>query len=526
MTELSSALSYIAGRWHCASGEAFHSQRPEDGSPVSSCTSCDAADVDEAVTAAVAAAEQLAHKSPADIAAFLNALAEEIENLGQDLIDEGMAESGLPEARLTGERGRTCNQIRAFANLVAEGSWVEATIDTAQPDREPLPKPDIRAQRTALGPVAVFGASNFPFAFGSIGGDTASALAAGNPVVIKGHPSHPGTSTLFAKAVDAAINRCEFPEGTVSLLQGIGNDLGQALVAHPGIKAVGFTGSTAGGRALMDIAAARPEPIPVYAEMGSINPVFLMPDALASRGEEVAQAMAQSVAMGTGQFCTSPGILVTLRDENFTQTLAAAMAEAPRGYMLNQGIAAALEASHDTLAGLANLDRLAGGSCDTPMQPLNSLYRCDATTFLNTPQLLDEVFGPASILVECNTEEEMLAIANAMEGNLTATIHTDQPGEPLVAAVLQRLSQCAGRVLFNGFPTGVEVCPAMQHGGPYPASSAAATTSVGTAAITRFTRRVCLQNCPDELLPAALQSANPLGIWRQIDGEMTRDTIA
>ncbi|MEM8548806.1 MAG: aldehyde dehydrogenase (NADP(+)), partial [Pseudomonadota bacterium] len=490
-----------------------------------SCRSSTTEDVDTALAAAEGARAVLRHKSGTDIAALLSRIADEIEALGDELITTGMRESGLPEARLLGERGRTCGQLRAFADLVEEGSWVEASIDTALPDRTPLPKPDVRAMLAPLGPVAVFGASNFPFAFGTLGGDSASALAGGNPIVVKGHPGHPATCTLFAQAASRALSACGFPAGTFSLLQGASHELGGALVRHPLTQAVGFTGSEAGGRALMDIAAARQEPIPVFAEMGSINPVFLMPEAVANRGDSIASDLAGSIAMGTGQFCTSPGLIVTA-DAGFADKLSAALAEQARGVLLNPGIASGLARAitareHDSAVEVLT----GGGQTDNALVPQNTLMRVSAEHFLASPALLKEVFGPVSLLVQCDSVAQMQAIAEYMEGNLTATIHTDDADGPAVATLLDTLATRTGRILFNGYPTGVEVCPSMQHGGPYPASSAAATTSVGTPAITRFTRRVAYQNCPSVLLPAALQDANPLGIWRRLNGEQSRSQV-
>ncbi len=519
-------LNLINGQWSEPAGEAFQTWDPTANAMLLHCHSSRTADVNAALQAAEHASPALRRKSGLEIAGLLRALAHEIEALGEELITTGMRETGLPEARLQGERGRTCGQLRAFADLVCEGSWVQASVDTAIPDRAPLPKPDVRALLAPLGPVAVFGASNFPFAFGTLGGDSASALAGGNPVVVKGHPGHPGTCTLFARAAQRAIATCDFPQGTVGLLQGASHELGGALVSHPLTRAVGFTGSKAGGRALMDRAAERLEPIPVFAEMGSINPVFLMPEALANRGLEITRDLAGSIAVGTGQFCTSPGLIVTA-DPEFANRLAGELAQQPRGVLLNQSIANSLAHATANRENDNGVQVLTGGSTnDNPLVPQNTLMHTTAKHFLATPALHDEVFGPASLLVQCDSVEQMQEIAEHMEGNLTATIHTDDPDGPTVATLLDILSTRAGRILFNGYPTGVEVCPSMQHGGPYPASSAAATTSVGTPAITRFTRRVAYQNCPASLLPPALQDENPLGIWRLLNGEQSRDPAA
>lgn len=515
----------IAGQWHQSSGNTFNSWDPAKNCAIQEYSSATSDHVEQAMSAATAAAEELRAKSADDIANFLYTIADEIEALGSTLIETGQAETGLPEARLLGERGRTCGQIRAFAELAAKSEWVQATIDTAIPDREPLPKPDIRSTLAPIGPVVVFGASNFPFAFGAVGGDTASALAAGNPVIVKGHSSHPGTSALFAYAVNKAIEICNFPAGTFSLLQGSGHQLGSSLVAHPAATAVGFTGSVGGGRALMDIAAARAKPISVYAEMGSVNPVFVMPDAIANRSADIAAGLASSVAMGVGQFCTSPGLVVTLEGHLASQ-LAEQLSQQSTGTMLNPGIASSYQSMVAERATDANIDVLTGGAdAENPLQPKLTLMKTSAAHFLATPDLLEEIFGPATLLVECHNMDELQTVASHIEGNLTATIHTDNAADPAVATLLSTLAHTTGRVLFNGYPTGVEVCPSMHHGGPYPASSTASATSVGTAAITRFVKRTAFQNCPDSLLPTALQNANPLNIFRQVNGEFTRAPV-
>ncbi|MCV6604617.1 MAG: aldehyde dehydrogenase family protein, partial [Porticoccaceae bacterium] len=382
--------SYIAGQWHSPDTDIFQSWDPAADKALQECGTCGDAEITAACDAAAQAVSELCQKTAAESAAFLRQIATEIEALGDELITTGMQETGLPEARLQGERGRTCGQIRAFADMVEEGSWKQASIDTAQPDRAPLPKPDVRAMLNPIGPVAVFGASNFPFAFGSLGGDSASALAAGNPIVVKGHPSHPMTSTLFAKAVDNAIAACNYPAGTFSLLQGVGNQLGGQLVQHPAIQAVGFTGSVAGGRALMDLAAKRPAPIPVFAEMGSINPVFILPDALQNNMDGVASGLAASIAMGVGQFCTSPGLIVTLKGE-LADKLASEVSSQASGTMLNPGIADALQNALQERAEMAGVDVLSGGATDgNPLQPNNTLMRVSASDFLATPALLHE----------------------------------------------------------------------------------------------------------------------------------------
>lgn len=516
--------SLINGEWLEGTGDSFQSWDPVLDQPLAEIRSCTHTDIQRAMQAAVSAKIELDSKTSAQKAEFLNLLASEIEALQTEFIPVAMAETGLPEARLQGETGRTCGQIRAFAALVANGSWLQASIDTADPNRQPVPKPDVRAMYTSLGPVAVFGASNFPFAFGTLGGDSAAALAAGNPIVVKGHPSHPLTSRYFAQAMLTTLEKTGFPLGTFALLQGTGHELGTEIVKHPAIKAVGFTGSLAGGRALMDIAAQRPTPIPVYAEMGSVNPVFIMPEAQQSRAADIAQGLATSITMGCGQFCTSPGLIVCLKGD-LPQQVASHLAEQPQGIMLNPGIAQAMQNAVAERQQDPAISLLTGGGSDTPLKPQNSLMQVSAEHFLATPELTEEIFGPVSLVVECDSVAQMLAVAHSMQGNLTATIHADEYQSPELKHLLQVLKPRTGRILFNGYPTGVEVCQSMQHGGPYPASSIAHVSSVGTAAINRFLNRNAYQNWPDELLPAELQNNNPLGIMRLVNNEYSRAPI-
>ncbi len=463
-------------------------------------------------------------------AMFLERIADEILALGDALLHRANEETGLPLARLTGERGRTINQLKMFAALVREGSWVDARIDRAMPDRQPAPRPDLRRMLIALGPVAVFGASNFPFAFSVAGGDTASALAAGCPVVVKAHPAHPGTSEMTAQAVLKAARESGMPEGVFSLLHGL-RDTGVALVQHPLLQAVGFTGSLGAGRALFNAACARPRPIPVYAEMGSVNPVFVLPGALAERGAKIAEGLATSVTMGVGQFCTNPGLVVGLENDalqTFVAQSAEKIAQTPPGHMLYAGISDAFGQGIGKLQATSGV-RQASATVEVEetghAQAGAALFTTDAPTFLNTPHLADEVFGPSTLLVSCGTVGEMETVARSLEGQLTATIH----GTPLdlhtYKTLIAILETRAGRLLFNGFPTGVEVCAAMQHGGPYPATTDTRTTSVGTAAIFRFARPVCYQDFPAEVLPAELQDANPRSIWRLVDNVMTQDAL-
>ena len=517
--------SYIAGEWVSPAGEAFQSFNPYTKESSGNFTTCGQAEIEKAVAAAEEASQAMRKLDGAAIGNFLNVLADEIEALGDQLLETGDSETALGLPRMTGERGRTCGQIRAFAAQAIKGEWVQASIDTAIPDRAPVPKPDLRRMMKAVGPVAVFGASNFPFAFGTLGGDTASAIAAGNPVVIKGHPGHPATSELFANAVDTAVKKTGFPAGVFSLLQGVGIELGSELVKHPGIQAVGFTGSIGGGRALMDIAAQRPNPIPVYAEMGSINPVFVGPKTMEAQSEQIATALSGSVCMGTGQFCTSPGVLVSVANDIFESTLKQSLTDAPRGYLLNPGIAAGLQAGISRLTDNPKAEWLNPADFDEgSLTPPNAVFKVSAEDFLADSSLSEEVFGPVTIYVVCETEAQMLEVAKTLDGNLTASVHCDED-MPLAAEIYSLVEQKVGRVIYNAYPTGVEVCPSQQHGGPFPASSVSTTTSVGADAIVRFARFVSYQGTPNELLPDALKNENPLGIFRLVNNELTKDPV-
>ncbi|MGR0184912.1 aldehyde dehydrogenase (NADP(+)) [Azospirillum aestuarii] len=485
-----------------------------------------AAEVDRACQLAWDAFDRFRETAPEDRAVFLEAVARNILDLGDELIVRAVAESGLPRARLEGERGRTVGQLRLFAAVVREGSWIGARIDPALPERAPLPRPDLRQRRIPLGPVAVFGASNFPLAFSVAGGDTASAFAAGCPVVVKAHSAHPGTSELVGRAVQAAVAECGLPEGVFSLIFGAGTSVGTALVADPRIKAVGFTGSRRGGVALMEVAAKRPEPIPVYAEMSSINPVFLLPAALAARAEALGRGFVASLTLGAGQFCTNPGILLAVDGPDLDRFVAAAV-EALGGSaaptMLTPGIHAAFDAGVAALADNALVATLARGlDGDGPNQCRAALFATTADAFLDDPSLREEVFGSASLLIRCPDLESLRAVAERLDGQLTATLQMDAADAGAAAALLPTLERKAGRILANGWPTGVEVCHAMVHGGPFPATSDSRTTSVGTAAIERFLRPVCYQDIPAGLLPESLRDGNPLGLWRRVDGALGR----
>ena len=482
-------------------------------------------DVNTACTLAGSAFDVYRATSLEHRARFLEAIAQGIVNLGDVLVERVMSESGLPRPRVEGERARTAGQLRLFASLVREGRWLNVTIDTAQPDRKPLPRADLRAQKIPLGPVAVFGASNFPLAFSVAGGDTASALAAGCPVVAKSHPSHLGTSEFVGRVIQKAVAECGMPEGVFSLLVGQGNAVGEALVLHPSIQAVGFTGSRRGGRALVALAAGREVPIPVYAEMSSINPVFVLPSALAQRSEAIAQGLIDSVTLGAGQFCTKPGIVIALAGpdfQHFCATAKSSIESKSAAVMLNSDIRRAYCQGSALWSSDSEIRPISTVSAPPPDanagQPM--IFATSAHHFLQSPNLLQEVFGPAALLIECASVDELLAIANHLEGQLTATLHLTEEDIPLARVLVPILELKAGRILVNGFPTGVEVTYAMVHGGPSPATSDSRVTSVGAMAIDRFLRPVCYQDFPPALLPEPLQDKNPLHLSRLVDGKM------
>lgn len=439
-------------------------------------------------------------------AEFLNAIADEIDARAEAITEIGAQETGLPEARLNSERGRTTGQLRLFASHILAGDYLDRRHDEALPDRKPLPRPDLKMIQRPIGPVAVFGASNFPLAFSTAGGDTAAALAAGCPVVVKGHSAHPGTGEIVAEAIHAARQKLNLHPGVFSLIQGGNREVGASLVQHPLIKAVGFTGSLAGGKALFDLCARRDEPIPFFGELGSVNPVFVLPAAARARAAEIARGWAASLTMGVGQFCTNPGVLVMQEGadaEGFEEAAAATLGEGAAQVMLTAGIAAAYRRGRDRLAGCGTAHRLQSNGEGRNAGP--DLLVASGATFLAEPELAEEVFGPLGIVVKTKDEAEMLAVAAALKGQLTCTLQLDQDDHPVAAKLLPILERKAGRLLANGFPTGVEVADAMMHGGPYPASTNVSTTSVGTLAIRRFLRPVAYQNMPQDLLPADLR---------------------
>ncbi len=487
------------------------------------------AEVGQAVEKAAAAFAVFRKKSGVEKAIFLEKISEEIVALGDELLQIASLETALPLPRLTGERGRTVGQLKLFADLLREGSWVDARLDTALPDRQPAAKPDLRQMQRALGPVGVFGASNFPLAFSVAGGDTASALAAGCPVVFKAHPAHPATCELVAGAIVRAVEACGLPDGTFSLVQGAGTEVGMALVQHPLVKAIGFTGSYRGGKALFDAAVRRPDPIPVYAEMGSTNPVFILPGALRERGAVLAAGLAGSITLGVGQFCTNPGVFVvpTLSEtSDFVKTVGEKLSATAPGVMLTSGIRQAYANGIGKLGLVGGTERLTLAELTgEPGTVTPQLLRTTAAAALANPELTEEVFGPSSVAVVADDKAQTLAFARNLHGHLTATLHGTPEDLAEYADLIEILETKVGRLIINGFPTGVEVASAMVHGGPFPATTDSRSTSVGTAAIFRFTRPVCYQDFPETLLLDELKANNPLGIWRRVDGALTNKPV-
>jgi len=486
---------------------------------------CSAEEVDSAATLAATAFCEYRRMNGKQRATFLRAAADEIGDILADLRIRVPLETGLPPPRVTAETARTTNQLRLFAELIEEGSWVDARVDHGDPDRQPLPRPDVRSMLRPAGPVAVFGASNFPLAFSVAGGDTASALAAGCPVIAMAHSGHPGAAELVGRAVRRATRATDMPDGVFSLLLGRGREAGAALVRHPAMKGVGFTGSRAGGRALFDMAAARPEPIPVYAEMSSINPVFIFPGALEERAETIADGLCKSLNLGVGQFCTNPGLVILLKDEQseaFARRFAGVVGRTAPATMLRASIhgayldGVARKRERDDVRELTEKPAESGpGACSA----VPAVFVTDGRSLLADETLSEEVFGPSTLLVMADGMDELLQVVAGLEGQLTATVHATGSEMAGLGDLLAALETKVGRVIHNQFPTGVEVCHAMVHGGPYPATSDGRHTSVGTAAIERWTRRVCYQNMPDASLPDEVKESNPLGIVRLVDGK-------
>jgi alpha-ketoglutaric semialdehyde dehydrogenase len=528
-------VSLIGGQ-NGASGKGFTGVNPSTGEALQpTYASASPSEIDQAARLADEAFAVYAELSGKKKGEFLRHIAGTLEASGGEIVARAQLETGLPKARLDGELVRTANQLRLFAQVVEEGSWVNARIDLADPARKPLPKPDVRSLLKPLGPVAVFGASNFPLAFSVAGGDTASALAAGNPVIVKAHPAHPGTSELAGLAIRESVRACNLPQGVFSLLFDAGIEVGTQLVQHSLVKAVGFTGSFGGGRALMKLAASRPEPIPCYAEMGSVNPVFILPGALKERAADVASGLHSSFILGSGQFCTKPGLVFLPRQQetgSFVEALSDRVRKTPAQVMLTSAIAdryrSAIDArrSQDRAPVIAQSDAsasVASASAAACTEPV--LFSTDVAAFLESEDLSEEVFGPSTLLIEYKDHAELVAAASHLEGHLTATLHGTEADFAAHRDLISILEKKVGRLLMNGYPTGVEVCHAMVHGGPYPATSDGRSTSVGTQAIFRFARPVCYQNFSDSMLPEELKSANPLKIWRMVDGAMTRDSI-
>ena len=489
----------IAGDW-VATEQTFPSQ-PAHG-PVHDFSVGTPDLVNTACEAAEAAFWDYGYSTRAARAAFLNTIADEIEARADQITQIGTQETGLPEARLQGERGRTTGQLRLFADHILAGDYLDRRHDPAQPDRAPLPRPDLRMMQRPIGPVAVFGASNFPLAFSTAGGDTAAALAAGCPVVVKGHGAHPGTAEIVAEAIHAAIQKCDMPNGVFSLIQGGNRTVGQTLVQNPLIKAVGFTGSLGGGRALFDLCAQRPEPIPFFGELGSVNPMFMLPAAIASRGAELGAGWAGSLVMGAGQFCTNPGIAVVIESpeaDAFIEVARDALAQTTTQVMLTDGIADAYATGAQKISAETGVQDVLTSMCDR-RQAKPFLFRVAGSDWLGNHTLSEEVFGPLGLVVVAQNADEMYQIARSFAGQLTATLHMDDDDTPMARRLLPVLERKAGRVLANGFPTGVEVCDSMVHGGPYPASTNFGATSVGTLSIRRFLRPVCYQNLPTGII--------------------------
>jgi 2,5-dioxopentanoate dehydrogenase len=522
--------SFIGSADGGAGGRTFRAAAPATGrelEPVFHSASPD--EVERAAALAESAFPRYSALSGGDRGAFLRSVAGNLEAIGEALVERAGLETALPAARLQGELARTSFQLRLFAGVIEEGSWTAPRIDRAVPDRKPAAKPDVRSMLRPLGPVAVFGASNFPLAFSVAGGDTASALAAGNPVIVKAHPAHPGTSELAGQALRRSVRECGLPEGVFSLLFDAGTGVGARLVQHRLIRAGAFTGSYAAGRALFDLSMQRPDPIPFYAEMASTNPVFILPGALAATADKIAAGLYKSFTLGSGQFCTKPGLVFVPQGaaaRRFASALAEKVSSSPPATLLTGGIAASFRSEallrerdpHLRLTGRGNPPE-----AGLPAGAAVALYEADYRGFRGEQRLAAEHFGPSTVLIEVPSQDEMLDCARTLEGHLTASIHGTAEDLAENAALVRVLERKVGRLVFNGFPTGVEVTHAMVHGGPFPATSDSRTTSVGSLAILRFARPVCYQDFPDSSLPAELQNRNPLGLWRMVDGELTKE---
>jgi len=524
--------SIVDGQSRPGTGAAFHGVDPATGArlePVYHCASL--ADLNHAADLAEEAFAAYRKLSGRERGRFLRSIADGIEAIVPQLVERANRETALPEARLKGESARTINQLRLFAQVVEEGSWVNARIDPAQPNRTPLPRSDIRSMMKPLGPVAVFGASNFPLAFSVAGGDTAAAFAAGNPVIVKAHHAHPGTSEMVGQVIARSVRECGLPSGVFALFFGAGAEIGAALVDHPKVKAVGFTGSLSAGKALMQRAATRPEPIPCFMEMSSVNPLFVLSEALHTRTTQIAAGLFGSFTLGVGQFCTKPGLVYLPRNADADALVAEVkvlVEKAAPSPMLTEGIS---KSYHSGIAGRqahSHVNTVAqaasNGAAKTYAAPV--LMQIDAADLLSNPELATEVFGPSALVIRYDSREQLMELAGSIEGQLTATLHGTEADLAAFADLIAILERKAGRLIVNGFPTGVEVCHAMVHGGPYPATSDSRATSVGTYSIYRFVRPVCYQDFPQASLPEELKDGNPLGIMRLIDGQLTRDAVA
>ncbi|OGT25728.1 MAG: 2,5-dioxovalerate dehydrogenase [Gammaproteobacteria bacterium RIFCSPLOWO2_02_FULL_42_14] len=524
--------NFIGNERSEGNGKTFHAINPA----TSEALDCEffkssSGDIDKALTLATTAFEIYRQKSPKEISAFIRCIADEMTALGDDFITRVSDETGLPKPRIQGEKERTINQLLMFARLVEEGSWVNASIDLADPNRQPMPKPDLRRMYVPIGPVVVFGASNFPLAFSVAGGDTASAFAAGNSVIVKAHQSHPGTSEYVASAIIRAVKVCNMPNGLFSMLHEAGTETGMGLVKHPATKAVGFTGSLSGGRALFNAAASRPEPIPVYAEMGSINPVFLLPGAMAERADKIADAFHQSVTLGGGQFCTNPGMVFGLENKDlkqFLNSLEKKILETPPVTMLNSGIQKAFIQGINKLSDFSGVNKLASmqdQADNNKTQGGATIFTTNSKTLLENEAIKNEVFGACSVIVSCESKTRLEEIARNLEGQLCASVHGTEKDFEEYADLLSILRTKVGRIIINGFSTSAEVCASIVHGGPYPATTSAHMTSIGTLAIERFVRPICFQNFPQNTLPDQLKDTNPMGIWRKVNDEFMRSVI-
>lgn len=522
-----SGTSLIGSHRGLENKDKFRAAAPADGMELEPCFhSATPEEVDHAADLATKAFDSYSRSKPAVRAGFLRLIAQHIETEQEPLIERANAETALPRPRLGGEIARTCGQLRLFAQVVEEGSWTSPRIDHGDPSRKPLPKPDVRSMLRPIGPVVVFGASNFPFAFSVAGGDTVSALAAGNPVIVKAHPAHPGTSELVALAIRESVTKSGLPEGVFSLLFDAGVSVGSQLVQHRLIKAAAFTGSLAAGRALFNLAVNRPEPIPFYGEMSSTNPLFLLPRALEGFAEKIAGDLFGSFTLGAGQFCTKPGLVFLNAGKTagrFMDSLQSKVRETAPFTLLTKGIGGSYHQELKVRQGKTGLNTLAQAtrSGTLPTSAVATVFQTDIASFLRHPELAEEHFGPSTVLICYDGKQDLLDCARNLHGQLTATIHATTEDLQEYADLIPILETKVGRIIFNGYPTGVEVCPAMVHGGPYPATTDPRTTSVGTLAINRFARPVCYQDCPEPALPRELQDANPLRLWRLVDGAFT-----